>query len=398
MHERLPDRLPYDPAKFVNRQAALQQILALVRRIAAGLPVEKRVLFACGERGCGKTWFLRHLAWTLSEQGNAFSLYLNLPDEWVESLGSIPRTVERIAAAVRQAGSAASPLVLLVDGIDDLPADLAEQFGDMQTLSHWKELVAQLEENVLAPAAQNPRLLIVIAEQGGPRHWSAPEFREKSAQIELGPFEEPENNAAKDYVQEQIDRQLPHSSASLEEIKKWAGGYPWPTYLLARDLSRGGEALQGCALLLLGKEHEIRYPYLEALSILQAFDDVRIGELLIACFPGQTWDYPNCLKMRKGLLATTMVHWVKEKRGYVIDEPLRRLLEAALHLRDQGLWRELHCVAYRLYEQWAADFEQSREDWEEEQAYHENALRQDGHEPADCPPAGKRQQKEESHE
>ncbi len=365
MHDVLPDRLPYNPNQFVNRQKALRQVLEIARQLAAKLPVERRVFFACGERGCGKTWFLRHLAWELERQGMASALYLNLLDRWKEERGSIRLTVESIAASIQQAHNPSSPFVLLIDGVDDVPVDL----------------LGRLEEHVLAPAAQQPRTLIVIAERGGPRHWNGPEFREKSTRIELGPFEDP----ARDHVRAQIEKQLPHTTADLDEVRKWSGGYPWSAYLLARNLPQGGQALQECALSLLG-EHRDLYPYLEALSVLRAFDDVRMSELFGLCFPGEMWDYPACLDVRKKLLATTMVHWVKEKRGYVIDEPLRLLLEAALRQREGTLWRELHCAAYRLYEEWARTFEQSCEEWAREQAHHEEALRRDGYQAADCPP------------
>jgi len=365
MHNVLPERLPYNPNQFVNRKKALRQVLETVRLLAAGLPVERRVFFVCGERGCGKTWFQHHLAWELERQEMASVLYLNLPDRWEEERGLIRLTVESIAASVQKANNPSLPSVLLIDGVDDVPADLVER----------------LEEHVLAPAAQQPRTLIVIAERSGPRHWNGPEFREKSTRIELGPYEDP----AHDYVRAQIEKQLPATTADLDEVREWSGGYPWSAYLLARNLPLGGRALQNCALSLLG-EHQDLYPYLEALSVLRAFDEVRMSELFGLCFPDETWDYPACLDMRKKLLATTMVHWVKEKRGYVIDEPLRLLLEAALRQRERALWRGLHCVAYRLYEEWVGNFEQSREEWAREQAYHEEALRRDGYQAADCPP------------
>jgi hypothetical protein len=49
----VPDKLPYDHDKFVDREEALKIVLHKARRISAGLPVERRVVIFHGQRGCG---------------------------------------------------------------------------------------------------------------------------------------------------------------------------------------------------------------------------------------------------------------------------------------------------------------------------------------------------------
>ncbi|MEM4724819.1 MAG: ATP-binding protein, partial [Candidatus Hadarchaeum sp.] len=114
--ETLPDRLPYNPEWFVDRKEALAQILQVIRQLAAGLPVERRVFFACGERGCGKTWFLHHLAFLLEQQKIA-SLYVDLVDGWQKGQGSVRLTVERIIDEIQQTSNPPGPFVLLVDNV-----------------------------------------------------------------------------------------------------------------------------------------------------------------------------------------------------------------------------------------------------------------------------------------
>ena len=52
----------YHPDLFVDRVDEIQRVVALARAPAAGSPVSQRTVIFRGERGCGKTWLLRHLA------------------------------------------------------------------------------------------------------------------------------------------------------------------------------------------------------------------------------------------------------------------------------------------------------------------------------------------------
>jgi hypothetical protein len=334
----------------VDREETLEIVLQKVRRISAGLPVERRVVIFHGQRGSGKTWLLQELERRLHNYITPRLIDLRERAEVSTIKVQIPEQ---------------RPLALLVDNVNE---------------ASESQLDALLER-VLAPLVQEKDVLIVLAERGRPHYWTAPEFREKSDEFDLGPFEPGD-------VEEQIKRQVPTAAAQAAEIESLGGGYPWSTYILARHLPQKRTALECCvALFLEGLDGSLR-SYFEALSVLRAFDETRIGPLLRAyspAFASRVWDYAACRKVRQRLVATMLARWNGDARGYVLDEPLRLVLEAALCERDLELWVLLHCTAYRLYADWAEDYEQSREWWAQEKQHHANRLKGAGRSPADCP-------------
>ena len=266
------------------------------------------------------------------------------------------------------------PLVLLLDNVNEA----GESYLD------------RLLEQVLAPRVQENDVLIVLAERGPPHFWPALEFRQKSDEIDLEPFEPPD-------IEKQVRKQAPATRAQLAEVESLGGGYPWSTYTLAWYLPDRLPALEQCAALFLEDMNGDLRPYFEALSVLRAFDETRIGPILRAYSPefaDRTWGYAACRTVRADLLATTLARWDGDARGYVLDEPLRLVLEAALRERERELWVRLHCTAYRLYQDWAESYPQSRAWWEQEARYHASCLAGAGLSPADCP-EGERQEEGE---
>jgi hypothetical protein len=185
-----------------------------------------------------------------------------------------------------------------------------------------------------------------------------------------------------------MQKQVPKPVAKVVEVQDLGGGYPWATDLLARYLPDKRTALGQCAAAFLADLNgQLKKP-LEALAVLRAFDEARMPFLLpsySAEFAKQTWDYAACRQVRAQLVQSTLAYWDKNARGYVIDEPIRRVLEAGLRERDQSLWARLHCAAYRLYERWAEAYEQSREWWRKEQHHHAGCLKETGYTPENCP-------------
>lgn len=256
------------------------------------------------------------------------------------------------------------PLVLLLDEVN-APDD---------------PFLDELLERVLAPHAQESDVLIVLAERGQPHYWPAPEFREKADEYDLEPF------TLKD-TKTQIQRQVPNAEAASDKIASRTGGYPWANYILACQLPDEKAGLEHCVRSFLQDVDEALWPYFKVLSTLQSFDETRMGLILpfYPKFKSQTWQYATCRDKRKAMVNTTLAQWQEEARGYVLDDSLRIVLEALLREEYPELWVRLHCAAYRMYDDWAEKYEQSRTWWTKEAQYHADKLEKAGYNPADCP-------------
>jgi hypothetical protein len=340
------ERLDYDPDKFVDREEALELVLDKARRIADGSPVGRRVTIFHGQRGSGKTWLLEEMQCRLRE------LFKEHPFQALSADLTPDFDVNNLKSSV----PGDRPLILLVDDVNEAEGPVLDE----------------LEQDVLAPLAQQGNVLIVLAERGRP-------FREKADEFDLLPFDRPA-------IEEQIQKQAPNAAGHLNAVETYGGGFPWSTYILARHLPAKLAALEQCATALLGDEKDVA-PYLTALCVLKAFDETRMEQFLpiYPDLPRKRWGYAACRQVREGLVKTTLVRYNADARAYVIDEPLRLVLEACLYERDFELWKKLHCAAYRLYAGWAKDYEQSRDWWTGEKQYHERCLQQAGVNPAQCP-------------
>lgn len=343
----MPDKLPYNSNKFVDQEKALDIVLEKARCIAEGLSVERRVVIFHGQRGAGKTWLLRELKHRLRKYVVPYLLVLG---------GEVK------VDAIRSKIPDKRPLVLLLDEVNTPDGTFLDE----------------LLERVLAPLVQESDVLIVLAERGQPHYWPAPEFREKSDEFDLKPFT-PED------TKRQIKLQISKAEEESDIVVSRTGGYPWANYILASHLPDEKGGLERCAELFLQDVKKELWPYFKTLSILQAFDETRM-ELILPVYPpfaDQTWDYAACRDMREALVNTTLAEWREEARGYVLDEPLRIVLETLLQKQDSDLWRHLHLAAYRMYDDWTEKYEQSSDWWNDEAQYHADKLKATGHSPKD---------------
>ena len=336
-----PQKLDYSHEKFVDREEALELVLDKARRIAQGEREERRVILFHGQRGSGKTWLLHEIE-ALKPEGVSCCRH------------RLPAGIS-IETIRQEAASQPRPLIVLLDVDGAQGPELDE-----------------LASRVLAPLVREEKILIVLAERGRGHYWLIPEFRDKSEEYDLEPFK-------REDMEEQVARQVPKTAASLDHIEALGGGYPWSTYVLAMHLPDSVVALDLCIEMFLTRANKhLREPF-TALSVLRAFDEERMVPLLRAFskkFRDQEWTYRKCQDMLQGLLETTLANWNSERRGYVIDEPLRRALEARLLVQDPELWRKLHDEARALYGQWVQvqDHPYASEWWMQEMAYHEERL------------------------
>ncbi len=358
-----PDKLPFDPAKFVDREEPLGLVLEKAGRIADGFSVERRVVIFHGERGAGKTWLL---------QGLEHRLHRGFSSSFVPHRVTLKEGIE--VEAFESEIPRQRPLILLLDDVNEMS----------------ESLLKRLQDRVLAPLVQEDDVLIVLTERGRPHYWTAPEFREKADEFDLEPFEP-------DDTETQIEIQVPRAATKAPIVAARTGGYPWANYVLARYLPDEESGLERCVELFLQDVDEALWPYFRVLSILQAFDETRMRCILpvYPLFASETWNYRACRDKRKALVDTTLAEWQEGKRGYVLDDPLRLVLEALLLRRNLCQWQVLHCAAYRLYKRWSETYEQSRGWWIQEAKYHADKLKGIDYNPEDCP-RGEDQEEEEN--
>jgi hypothetical protein len=355
-----PDKLPYDREKFVDRKKILEEVKEKARCIADGFSVERRVVIFHGQRGAGKTWLLEELKNCLCEYTAPCLIVLDRESEIETIRSEIPKK---------------RPLVLLLDEVN--APDHA--------------FLNELLERVLAPLVQEKNVLIILAQRGQPHFWTAPEFREKADEFDLKPFTLGD-------TKEQIKKQVSEAEEKSDVVVSRTGGYPWANYILASHLPDEKSGLECCTELFLKDVKKELRPYFKILSILQAFDETRM-EFVLPFYPWpkrQTWNYVVCRDMRKALVNTTLAKWREEARGYVLDEPLRIVLEALLREQEFDQWVRLHSAAYRMYTDWAEKYEQSRAWWTKEAQYHDDKLKDADHDPVDCPEGDQEEEKDDA--
>lgn len=377
--ESLPERLPYDHGKFVNRANEIWLVIDKARELASSHPVEKRVVIFYGARGSGKSWLLQEIHYLLkAEHPSIPCVYLDLStygsrpsDEAVRAIiGQIlqtlagPSTESSLSNAMLDQWSA-----LLVNGVNR-PALMVLLFDHVDE-SH-RDLLTLLEDRCLSPLAVLPNTLIVLAGRGREYVWRGPELRLRSEERDLPYFDLP-------CTQEQLDKQVPHPIPSADEIQILSGGYPWSNYLLGKHRDDKATALQQCVTILLGDllGSEVDYAHLQALCVLRAFSDEMIPPMLAAYFDEPDylkWQYRRYRQVRQALIRTTLVKWDEPCGGYVIDEALRRVLEHQLYERDPEIWERSHTAARDLFDAWQKEYPRTAVRWEKEMAYHAGRL------------------------
>jgi hypothetical protein len=257
---------------------------------------------------------------------------------------------DALVSDVRRVGAA----ILLFDHTSESPPDL----------------LGLLEEQCLAPLAVLPKVLIVLAGRGE-YHWKSVELRFKSEEYDLQNFD-------LSCTQEQLEKQVDQPALSAEDIHLLSAGYPWSNYILGTTASRVA-ALDKCAnFLLSGLPISANdRAYMETLCVLRAFVDEMVPNMLAAYFddPNRlTTGYRQCREIRQALTGTTLVKWVEESGGYVIDEALSHVLENLLYERDRPKWIRLHTAACNLYKEWVDKYPRTADRWQKEVNYHDGKL------------------------
>lgn len=399
---------PYDEQYFVDRKEEKDLVLDKARQLLKGETVQRRTTAFYGPRGSGKSWLICRLHQTLQDEEEfegVTSLYLVLgrpnttqeqitcyytlqgfdntteqhPEtvkeilEWVcDQLGN-PITAEGLdeasAQIVERFQQMGCPLVILVDGVDEVHPSFLEPF----------------EAYLLAPLVKEPEVLLILGGRtrdprpGGGYTWKMPEIKLYSDEHHLLPFDE-------EWTRKQLDRlseNYPIVPEAAFETREAGGGYPFSNVVLAQHLAgippqwrNKGAALQECASTLLETVDKKLREYFWALCVLRGFDEDRMPALLATWFEDDesAWDYQRCRRIREDMVATRLARWERE-RGYVMDEAVRKPLENALKENQPQRWEALHEAAHKLYTEWVNRYPSAKGRWQPEADYHAKQLR-----------------------
>ncbi len=370
----------YAPEKFVNRYDEIELITQKVRALAEGRPVEKRTVVFVGERGVGKSWLLDHLqailprqfrdlkvlrldlkayvdedpAWAVADMIQRLSIETGGPGERLgPDLATMSRRLmEHLRGILRK-----SILLLLMDHVHE---------------SNWN-LLPLLEDYLLGPLAAEPRVLIIMTGRGRLYPWKTPELRLKADFKDLLPFQRPEETQA------QLEQQAYKALPQAPEIHTLSQGNPLANYLLGtlgvlEGLDRVVEEI--LEPVPADRRRQVR-EYLEALCVLNAFDEERIPEMLATYYRDDSyrqWTYAQARQVREELIRWAFARWNADAGGYILDPVVRRLIEEYLKKAQPEKWRALQRAAQDMYTRWAREFARTRERWQKEAAYHHRSL------------------------
>ncbi|HEY76238.1 MAG TPA: AAA family ATPase [Thermoflexia bacterium] len=380
--------LPEYSAKwFVDREDEIQTVLEKAKSLPSAPPQKERLLIFTGERGTGKTWLLRHLEKQLKELGTVDVFFLDLTKFWEQEpllavMEILREAAEKILGSKNLPGGSPSdmvgafldqlrrrlekrPLAVLIDTVYESPRDL----------------LVVLEAYFIAPLANEPRVLIVMAGRGKPFQWRTPEVRLNLESKTLEGFKER-------YVQEQISKQVRRPKLDVSKIKQWSGGVPLVNYLLAKRGERGLSEALDLMLEPVGEaERRLMRKVVERICVLRAFEADRIVEMFRG--EGEQIDLEEAGRVLGLLVEAGLAQHNYKRGGYVLDEPVRMVAERYLEVVERKRWETLHCTAYRMYEEWAERLPRSRtrEEWEKEKKYHGERLKEREVNPEECPPA-----------
>ncbi len=370
----------YSRDKFVWR-AEVKDILDLVNKLKEG-PLAKRTIAFSGERGTGKTWLLLHLVEEIQRISDVRVYFLGLkPDFTIEGIiKDFRKSVLGLETALGKTPAEMSRQVM-----QELRALLHKQvlviLVDQAYESDWK-LLSELEEYLLGPLAVEPRVLIVMAGRGRAYPWKTPELRLFAEFHKLGPFTDPKQTA------EQLQKQIsPQAAARAEEIHNQSGGNPLVNYYLGNNVSLDS-VINYLLQVVPPDSQKLAREYLEALCVLQAFDEERIPAMLAAYYNDPSyrqWAYAQARQVRDLLVKAAFARWNEDAGGFVVDSQTRKIMEGYLYTDQKERWRQLHCAAYRLYNQWMEEYSRAREHWQAQANYHAQHLREAGYDPEQCP-------------
>ncbi len=387
----------YDPGKFIDREHEINQIISLLSQSQPRL----RAVVIDGDRGVGKTWLSLHLHRTVFKKeikgltSWLFSLWN--PGESYHPEGVKPQKNEHflrenerleidgfLSTIIQNLSIELPPNPAPAVKVDVIrryvQAHVDERFVvilDSAYESDW-ELLENLETHFLGNLLTLSNFFVIVTGRGRPYPWKIPYLIE-AVHFGLGKF-------SIGQVEEQLERFNLSFILSVQDIYNIGEGWPLFTEHLARAKDQA-EALNIAAHILftvvpIQERQQVR-KYFEALCPLEGFGETEAALMVITYEKDGVQDGRTiCRKMNE----TRLISW---KNGrYEMNEPVKKILRQYLPLKDKDLWINLHCTAYRHFEEQANDrsMDRFRPFFETQMDIHAKALTEAGvADPQSCP-------------
>lgn len=375
------DYRKYSSQYFVDRKevVAINKFIDVIR---ANPKAEKRVVNIWGGRGSGKSWILHYLQETLNAKGDLRTYYLNLSDfgkrdslisvlEIIDTFademglkqgekirfGPTPSEASRKLIEAIRSELKKKPLVLLVDHVYE---------------SNW-DLLANLEEYWLGPLAVESGTFIIMAGRRREYPWKTPELRLRANSVTLEPFD-------KDQLASQLKKRDIKLQVKFDLVKN-SFGNPLANFVFAtKGKKEALEELIATSLDIapLANNKKTAREYLEAVSVLQAFDEDRMKVMLAAYHDDESyknWTYVQARQACNMLIESSLAHWEEARGGFVIDGDLRAFVLEYLSTQKSDVLKRLNQAALKLYEGWTKTYKQAEKQWKVEIKYHKALIK-----------------------
>ena len=385
----------FDLEYFVNREKELAYITEKVARLARGDPFapHERVTHFIGPSGIGKSWLLEKcyvivdnmpkcipILLTLKTFRNGdenfvedilanvdknFSVYLGIPaghrNRSLQAFGS--DILKKINVRMQD-----QVLVLFLDEIN------VPEIGELHAI----------EETLLQDLLHgNERVILITAGRSYPMLNDFALRPNTTNTFLLSAFDEKT-------TAEQLERLKPGSAAVASDVVELSAGVPRNNTKLTGhvvgnppNIPNKLAAVQSLLTDIKRGIEERFHPVVETICILLGFMPEDVWPL-IETHPAlvKKWDdslfrksFPELRQVQIG--PGSLIHWEREKKHWVMDEPTRLLFERELRLRDEDLWRKLQATAYRMYKKWGKEY--NSQSYKDKAAYHQQCLRAAGY-------------------
>lgn len=367
--------LTFVPENFVHRTDEIERVRNVLKDLKENVssPQLKSIAFR-GEIGIGKSWLLQRLYSEFAKDENLKIVYCDLKRYSGKDVSESVLEIMRLFVNENESkelghslGQASAAVIEKIQAL--LKQKILVIFVDHVYESDWK-LLRTLEEYLLGPLAIESRTFFVLTGRGREYPWKTPELRLRAEFIDLKAFTSQE-------TKEQLAKISPAAEQNYEEIYKNSSGNPLANSLLVdRSRDKFDQAIDHVLESIPEEERKRTRAYLEALSVLQYFDEERIPTMLQAYDPSIKLgdEYSQASKIRDELVRTAFARWDDEKGGFVMDKYWQGLLSKYLELYEHKKWLKLHEAACDLYTKWIKKYPTASKFWEKEIAYHKTLL------------------------
>jgi hypothetical protein len=387
-------RAAYQPRLFVERDE-LKLIIENIQLVKEGKAVKQPIINFWGVNGIGKSWLLHHLRQeyqAANQRGTSTFYYdFNGPFSWPALLQSLA------SVALAQFSGELFPQGAMILERSGEPGMVTEFINDIFHLSHNHQVIPvflfdsteniketdwqSLEAMLIEPLAMSGRAIFVLAGRRPIPKWHRFEARRRVMAVEktqVSPFTETQ-------VRSQIEKG--NYDFPAEVLIDNAAGNPWLVDTLAHTVAPDGRLEKKIARILATYEKQLLEGIADELcdvlylAIPLRFYRVEALRFLAEKQPKQVVSIDaNYLQLLRRLESeTVVVLWHGQRRAWMTDEMVRRIINRQQFLGSRQRFKRQHKQAQELYWRWAGEYPTACEDFILEIWFHlANVYRADG--------------------